>query len=164
MFKIFSETQRKLLIATPVKQNKTKKANYVLCSYGIAEYTLLLQSGGIMRKYWVNARLKSPRANSKFYSSMPDVRGLRWFCPSSCGAYSILLFLGMLLFLICSSRWQMFHDPGITNILVPSVQSRLPFHGCMLLSLRTPMQGLPCRMSGLRSFPPWLIMEDFTTP
>lgn len=30
---------------------------------------------------------------------MPDVRGLRWFCPSSCGAYHILLFLGMLLFL-----------------------------------------------------------------
>lgn len=30
---------------------------------------------------------------------MPDVRGLRWFCPSSCGACHILLFLGMLLFL-----------------------------------------------------------------
>lgn len=117
-----------------------------------------------MREYWVNARLKSPRANSKFYSSMPDVRGLRGFCPSSCGAYSILLFLGLLLFLICSSCRQVFRDPGIADILGPSVQSRFPFHGCLLSSLRTPRQGLPCRMSGLRSFPPWLIMEDSATP
>lgn len=37
---------------------------------------------------------------------MSDVSGFRWFCPSSFGAYNIVLSLELFLFVVCSSPQQ----------------------------------------------------------
>lgn len=57
---------------------------------------------GIVRKYYIKAKMKPSKVNSKSRDSISDVGGLRWLCLSGFGDYNTILSLGLIPFLVYS--------------------------------------------------------------
>lgn len=93
---------------------------------------------GIGGESWAKAKPQPSRASSKSYSSLTDVKGLRWLCPSSFANWNTHLSLAMLL-TPSLKLWlaDFSHSSSISNIL-----------GSLMHCHSFNTQGLPCRTPG----------------
>lgn len=114
-------------------------------THNSTEYAQPFQTGG-NRIQQGNSRLS--RANSKSCSSISDVKGFKWPCPSSLASCDLHPSLGLVLLPVCDSTPQISHSSGIPNTSASPTQLRLHFHSCDLLEILAfsgsrPGTGLP---------------------
>ena len=99
----------------------------------------------------MEARLEASRTNSKFCSSLTDVKdGLDGSAPYSFSVWDILLSLGLVQLLVCSSPWQTFH--GLANILKFPMLFKFYFHDFAQWTFRVYIYGLPYHTLCLNGF------------
>lgn len=103
------------------------------------------------RKGWVHSeeildqsRTQTQKTNSKSYSSMFDIKGLRWSCSSSLLPAKYITH--GLVQLVCSSLWQMGSQLWHLQNFGYPVQFWLHFH-IFTMVFQVPHAGTPCRDS-----------------